>query len=127
MACLFLYEVQKSPVGGWMAAGGGGGCASDRPQDQAIEIGSNISSGDGTARRPGFTAVYGEVFDPEVVTVKVTWDDDLEQQADVIQSSYLIVRPAHGKARYETVTALDADGNEIFTHLQPQPAPGKTE
>ena len=112
-SCLFSYNVYRATTGGWHSGGGGGGCGPQR-QDPALEpisISSGKSSGGPTGI--GYSEVSGEMFDPNIAMVQVTWSDGAQQQASVINRSYLAVRA--GEFDYSKIEALDAEQKVIFS------------
>jgi hypothetical protein len=122
-SCLYMYEVLQMPWGGWSTGSGGGGCTSGdgNQQEQPLSIGASISSGS----KPhdfGLSAVYGQVFVPEIRVVEVTWKDSMMQQVEVINASYLAARA--GQVEMERVDGLNAD-NEIVYSSEPRIDPGK--
>jgi hypothetical protein len=117
--CVSLYEAQRQQLG-WASGGGGGGCWTGGGHSEPIGIGAGQHSGNG---RPGLSYVYGLVYDERVAAVKVTWDDGQEQQGEVVNGSYLVLRA--GAHDYGQIRALDAEGNTIHTQPSPLPAPRK--
>ncbi len=56
------------------------------------------------------------------MTIEVAWDDGRTDLVEVANDSYLVVRK--GCHRYSKIQALNADGKGVYTHEQPEPAPG---
>lgn len=120
--CLFSYEVVKSPVGGWTAGSGGGGCSGAPVDMEAQPIGITGGSGSGEPGDPGYSQVYGEVFNPKVKTIQVSWSDGTVEKVLPVNSTYFTNRV--GQLQWNKVEALDEQGNIIYT-FETNPTPGK--
>lgn len=112
--CLFTYEVFRQGIGTWTMGGGGGSCQSaQNPDDQSpISVGGGSGSG-GRHGSPGYSTVSGEVFQEDIRSVIVTWQDDTTQTAEVINNSFLIGRT--GQMAYKKVEALNEKKEIVFT------------
>ena len=124
--CVFVYEATRRRLA-WWAVGGGGGCG---PADVADVPGSgaaapiHIGSGQNHAMRAdGWSRVDGLVYDDAIARVEVVWEDGTTQGVSVIRGSILAVR--EGTHQYQEVRALDAEGQVVYVHEQPEIAPGK--
>ena len=62
---------------------------------------------------PGVSTVYGHVLVQEIRTVQVTWKDDMMQQVEVINASYMAARA--GQVEWERIEGLNADQEVIYT------------
>jgi len=114
-----MYQVQRR-WGQWVTQGTGGGCGPVGGDGSPVGVSWGRQSVD--VPRPALSHVDGLVYDSSVETVQVTWTDGEEQQAQVINDSYLALR--WGDFELEQVQALDAAGEVIYT-FGPSPAPGK--
>jgi hypothetical protein len=117
--CLYMYELQQSVLG-WRTGGGGGGCGPVGGSGEAIGIGAGQHSG---VERMALSHVDGLVYDPNVRTIEIIWDDGESQQVEVVNGAYLALRA--GEHEYTEVRARNAAGEVVYTHEQPQLAPGK--
>ena len=120
-SCLFLYNVQKTRLGGFMPASSGGGCSNERldPAVSPMTSGANSSSGNGNSD-PGYSAANGQVFRDDIEIVQVTWSDDTTQQVDVINKSYIAART--GLFEMKKVEGLSADKKVLYSsefHVDP--------
>ena len=122
--CLYTYEIAKQgPI--WGPNSGGGGCWTQNivnglPED--IQIGSSQS----TSNQPGdagFSQAYGLVTNPEIVKVKVNWDDGQQEELAVSESTFVSYR--FGLFDMVSLEGLNEKGEVIYTS-NPQVAPGKT-
>jgi hypothetical protein len=64
------------------------------------------------------SAVYGLVVDDRVTSVGLTWEDGLEQQVQVVNSSYLSIRTDAPGTRGASVTALNAEGHALTEYIR---------
>lgn len=123
--CLMLYETHRNPFGMWYSGSGGGGCGG--PVDGAAEEIPAIDSGGGSSAGSddplGTSQAYGIVNDDKIVKVRVTWDDGAIFDADLVNSSYLIMRD--GQFQTTMIEGLDADGAVVERVDWGRPAPGK--
>jgi hypothetical protein len=117
-SCDYVYEVQKR-VFGWTPAGGGGGCSSGPTDDQQI----SLSGGTRSSGAESSSQTYGLVYDPEITSIEVEWDDGMLQRADVINSSYLLVRK--GQNHWTRVSGYDSNEEMVYNQEQSDPPPGK--
>jgi hypothetical protein len=117
--CLSMYEIQRNTLG-WMGGSGGGGCSPAGGDGQVIGIGAGQHRG---SQGIGLSHVTGFVYDEDISTVDVLWDDGEREQVEVVNGSYLALRSrAHTWAELQ---ALNADGQVVYTHQNGPPAPGK--
>ncbi len=112
--CLYYYGTKQNG-NGWNVQGSGGGCDST-----GLRGSSPISAGQGSgwSRDPEiltFSSAEGFVFDDRVTGINVTWDDNLQQSAEVKNRSYLAVRlELHQVIKIE---ALDNNEQVIYTYI----------
>ena len=117
--CLFVYETRKTPVG-FVAGSGGGGCGIGKPPGgEPISVGVGSSGGAGVV----YTEADGFVYQPEIASLEVTWEDGETQMIEVVNGAYLALRS--GRQELAQIKALDADGEVVYTYESPAPAPGK--
>jgi hypothetical protein len=117
--CLFVYETRKTPVG-FVAGSGGGGCGPvSAPDDPPIGVGVGSSGGAGVV----YTEADGFVYQPEIVSLEVIWEDGETQSVDVVNGAYLALRS--GRQELSQIKALDAAGQVVYTHESGPPAPEK--
>lgn len=123
--CLMLYETRRTPLGFWSSGSGGGGCggpiAGIEEEIPAIDSGAGISTNSDNPL--GTSQAYGLVNDENIVKVRVTWDDGAIFDADLVNSSYLIMRD--GQFETTMIEGLDADGAVVEKVDWGRPAPGK--
>jgi hypothetical protein len=120
-SCLFLYNVQKTRLGGFMPASSGGSCSNGilDPAVSPMTSGGNSSSGNGN-NDPGYSAANGQVLRDDIEIVQVTWSDDTTQQVDVINKSYIAART--GLFEMKKVEGLSADKRVLYSnefHVDP--------
>jgi hypothetical protein len=118
--CLAMFYAEKA-VEGWDAHSRGSSCwpaelVQEEPPLQVIR--GQSRSGDQSS-----SDASGLVYDPEITTIQLTWDDGENQELEVIKGSFLSVRA--GQHELQTVNALDESGQVVYTHNIPTPAPGK--
>lgn len=123
--CMMLYETHRNPFGMWYSGSGGGGCGG--PVEGAAEEIPAIDSGGGTSTSSdnplGTSQAYGVVNDDTIIKVRVTWADGAVFDADLVNSSYLIMRD--GQFETTMIEGLDADGAVVEKVDWGRPAPGK--
>jgi hypothetical protein len=119
--CVSIIQVIQRGTG-WDSAGGGAGCRPAGANDMPIDVGGGGLSG--SDRQP-FKYYYGFVYDPNVSTVEVTWDDGEVQSVAVVNNSYLLAR--NGDPEALQARALNAAQEIIFSFDMAEPAPGKQE
>jgi len=122
--CLYTYEVQRMGLG-WAPKSGGGGCyspnqiAGQEPEEIQLGAGQSISDAPGDL---GFSQVYGKVNNPEIVKVRITWNDDTADEVEVINSTFVAYR--FGMFNQRMVEGLNEQGEVVYS-FAPQIAPGK--
>jgi hypothetical protein len=116
--CDYVYETQKRSIG-WVSLGGGGGCSSGPMDEQQVSLGwgGGSKNGDSTSR------VHAIVYDQEINSMEVRWDDEMVQREEVINGSFMAIRK--GKGELSQATGYDADDNVIYRWEAPETAPGK--
>lgn len=118
--CVFVYIARRQLLS-WQDSGGGGSCSPAGVNTDPIGVGAGFNSaGNGMNE---ISHVDGLVFQPEIATVVVEWEDGEIQQVPVMNNSYLAARS--GDHQMVAVRALDESGAVVFTHTVPTPAPGK--
>ncbi len=115
MDCLYSTQTRLSIVG-WQVGSGGGGCSSAPKTEEGqeplpIQFGSGISTSD-QGGNTSLSDVYGLVTNPEIVKVRVTWEDDQTTEAEVINSSFITFRNA--AVGLKTLDGLNQKGESIF-------------
>jgi hypothetical protein len=115
--CLMVQQVRQSLIGDWSPRGGGGGCtgrmigmAADEPRT-GMEVSGGTSSGFDPGD-PSYSHVNGLVYQEDIASIRVKWDDGKVMEAPVINGSYLIVRT--GSAQYDQVEGLNIDQEVVF-------------
>lgn len=121
--CLHLFAATKSKQG-WLSRGGGGGC-SPAGGTQPAEAGLSVSMGQHTGGDLNYSEVDGLVFAPDIESVKVTWADGETQDVEVVNGSYLALRP--GGHQLKRLEGLDSTGEVVYTYEEPGLPPGKRE
>ncbi len=121
--CLMLYEARRTPLRMWFAGSGGGGCGGSVDGTEEIpKIDSGGGSSMGSDDPVGTSQAYGVVNDQNIVRVRVTWDDGAVFDADLFNSSYLVMRD--GQFQSTMIEGLDADG-AVVEQMDWDRAPGK--
>lgn len=122
-SCLFMYETFRI-LGGWAAGSGSGGCTTEQPDpdERAISVGVHRSSGR-DRNDPGTSVINGQIYLDEITSVKITWADEMVQDASIANQSYIAVR--QGSLDFKKIEALDTQGNILFTENWAGVAPGK--
>jgi len=116
--CLFVYETRKTPVG-FVTGSGGGGCGPVNPPDVPIGMSVGSSGGAGVV----YTEADGFVYQPEIVSLEVIWEDGQTQTIEVVNGAYLALRS--GRQELDQIKALDAAGEVVYTQESSPPAPEK--
>ena len=117
--CLFVYETRRFATG-FASSGGGGGCSFGAPRENApISVGQGSSSGAGV----DYTEVDGFVYQPEIVSVEVIWEDGETETVEVVNGAYLALRS--GIQEVTQIRALNAGGEVVYEYESPAAAPGK--
>ncbi|MFO7624107.1 MAG: hypothetical protein R6V73_07130 [Anaerolineales bacterium] len=117
--CLSLYKTAKVSQG-WTAYGQGLSCWPAALIDQEpirVTMGQN-STGESSS-----SDVSGLVFDPQIMSIEVIWDDGTIQDLEIVKGSYLAVRS--GQYSVQFVHAFDEAGELVYSYEETKPAPGK--
>jgi hypothetical protein len=120
--CLFRYEVRKRGIG-WAPKAGGGSCWTSTQADLEADI--QVGMGISTSSEPGdfgFSQVYGLVRNPDIVKVKVTWNDASVEEVSMVNSTFVSFR--FGQFEMRNVEGLNDQGDVIYSFAQ-EPVPGK--
>ncbi len=105
--CETVLETRKTQLNSWKAINGAGLCHEVSPGN-SIPVTSGSSQGDATSQDPGYTTVYGQVRDPQITRVVVTWDDGHSQSVEVQESTYFAVR----EGRF-SIKQIEADNDQL--------------
>ncbi len=89
--CETVLETRKTLLNGWEVINGAGSCDEVNPAS-AVPVTSGSSRGQATPQDPGYSAAYGQVLDPQITQVVVTWEDGHLQSVEVRESTYFAVR-----------------------------------
>ncbi|MEJ2600944.1 MAG: hypothetical protein P8Z00_21610 [Anaerolineales bacterium] len=117
--CLFVYETRRTPVG-FVTGSGGGGCGpTNQPDEAPIGISVGSSGGAGVV----YTEADGFVYQPEIASLEVIWEDGEKQAVEVVNGAYLALRS--GRQALDQIKALDAAGEVVYTHESGPPIPEK--
>lgn len=122
--CLYTYEIEKRNLG-WSPNSGGGSCWTqdiDTGLPEDIQIGSSQSSSNQPGD-PGFSQAYGWVTNPEIVKVRVTWNDGQQEELSVTDSTFVAFR--FGLLTLQNLEGLNENGQAIYSY-NTQAAPEKT-
>ncbi len=90
--CEFVMETDKINFFGWESHGGSGSCHKINDPADTQSITTGISRSGSSPQDPGYSAVYGNVRDPQITHVLVTWEDGRVQSVAVLKSTYIAVR-----------------------------------
>jgi hypothetical protein len=118
--CLALFHAQRA-VEGWNARSRGSSCwpAELVEEEEPIQV-IRGQSRDGLESS---SDVSGLVYNPQVKTIELTWEDGEKQQLAVIKGSFLSVR--EGMHELQALNALNESGELVFSPDIQTPAPGK--
>lgn len=119
--CVSITQVIQRGTG-WDSTGGGAGCWPAGANDMPVDVGGGGLSG--SDRQP-LKYYYGLVYDPNISTVEVSWDDGEVQSVPVVNSSYLLAR--NGNPEALQVRALNAAQEVIFSFDMVEPDASKQE
>jgi hypothetical protein len=117
--CLSLYKTAKDSQG-WTALGQGSSCWPAALMDQDL---ISVSIGQNATDESSLSDVTGLVYDPQIKSIEVFWDDGTIQAVEVIKSSYLAVRS--GQYSVQFIHAFNETGELVYSYQKPTPAPGK--
>jgi hypothetical protein len=117
--CLSLFRTNKGSDG-WTASGQGSSCWSAALVDQDP---ISISMGQQTTNENTSSNVAGLVYDPQIMSIEVIWEDGTTQTVDIVKRSYLAVRS--GQYSVQFIHAFDETGEMVYSYHKPTPAPGK--
>jgi hypothetical protein len=118
--CLALIYSQKG-LEGWNASSRGSGCWPAELVEDEKPI--QVLSGQSRSGAHSSSDASGLVYDPEIKTIQLTWKDGETQVLEVVKASFLSVRT--GMHDLQSVTAIDASGELVYSLEIPPPAPGK--
>jgi hypothetical protein len=123
--CVGTYEVSRTNLGVWRSESGGSGCKGSiggaAEPEEPMEIGGG-RTGQSGPNDPGYSNVNGIAHNKDIVKVRITWNDAVVHEIDVINGSFLLVRP--GEYSMAKIEGLDSSGNTVHK-VEPQVAPGK--
>jgi hypothetical protein len=111
--CLDSYEMVRR-LGSWHTGGGGGGCSSGPDQPPLVEVGQGIS----TKNNRSVSNVYGLVHHEDIIVIDITWQDDLAQQVQVVNGSYIAIREEAVMVKY--LKASNAQDEILYTYEEPE-------
>jgi hypothetical protein len=117
--CLALYRTAKTSDG-WTAFDQGSSCWPAALVDQDS---ISISMGQQTTNENTSSNVAGLVYDPQIMSIEVIWDDGTTQAIDIVKRSYLAVRS--GQYTVQFIHAFDETGEMVYSYQKPTPAPAK--
>jgi hypothetical protein len=110
--CVYIYQVQRKPLGGWDSTGGWGLCHDvTDPTAPPVSIGGGFTPGE-KITDPGLTTVSGLVLDERITSVQIKWKDGQITNVPVASGSYFAAR--EGQPDMETLRALDDSGAVIY-------------
>lgn len=89
--CETVLETRRTRLNGWKVIHGAGLCHEGNPVNSS-RVTSGGSRGQHTPQDPGYSTAYGQVRDPQIIKVEVTWEDGHLQPVDVQESTYFAVR-----------------------------------
>lgn len=118
--CLALFHAEKA-VEGWNARSHGSGCWPAELADEEAPL--QVIRGQSRSGNQSSSDASGLVYDHEIETIQLTWNDGENQVLEVIKGSFLSVRT--GLYDLQTLNALDASGELVYSHEIPSPAHGK--
>lgn len=117
--CISLSTTEKTDQG-WSAINQGSSCW---PAELVDQESISVSMGQNTKDEYSLSNASGLVYDPQIKSIEVVWDDDTSQAVDIVEGSYLAVRS--GQYSVQLVNAFDDMGELVYSYQNPPPAPGK--
>lgn len=103
-----LFQLKNGRV---VLRGGGGGVA--EPIDGVISLSSGgVRAGSG-AEKP-YAITYGQVYDPDIKTVKITYVNGETREAEVADGCYLVIYDGPWKG-VKKLEALGSNSEVVFT------------
>ncbi len=124
--CTFVTQTFRNALGRWQPSSSGGGCSGmpigqPEPPKMPVEAGGGQSGSAGQGE-PDYSHTAGLVNRNDIAKVRVTWNDGSQQEADVVNGSYIVVRT--GRFNNQKIEGLNADGEVVYSN-DPLVAPGK--
>ncbi len=110
--CETVLETRKTRLNGWKVINGAGICYEVNPENSS-PVTSGSSRGHSTPQDPGYSTAYGQVRDPQIIKVVITWEDGHLQSAEVQESTYLAVR--EGGFSIKTIEAYNDQQVIVYT------------
>jgi len=112
--CFYTYQTLQKMTG-WVAANGGGFCKEKQPERQISDLEVMVAHYSGQRPgEPGYTQIYGNINNPDIVKIQVIWDDNVVTEMDVVNATMLTLRNTQLMAK--TVEGLNKQGQVIYTH-----------
>ncbi len=115
-ACLMMTETHHEPLFGWIAGSGAGACAERGSETTNASDPLHLSGGihsRADQKRPPISHVLGRVNDPAIVKVRVVWKDGQSQEAQVVGSSFVIIRA--GGVGMKSAEGLNSENTVVYT------------
>lgn len=110
--CETVLETRKTRLNGWKVINGAGLCHEVNPANSS-PVTSGSSRGQSTPQDPGYSTAYGQVRDPQIIKVVVTWEDGHLQAGEVQESTYFIVR--EGGFSIKKIEAYNEQHEIVYT------------
>ncbi len=110
--CETVLETRNTQMNGWKVINGAGLCHEVSPAN-SIPVTSGSSQGDATPQDQGYTTAYGQVLDPQITRVVVTWDDGHIQSVEVQEYTYFAVR--EGEFSIKKIEAYNDQHEIVYT------------
>lgn len=111
--CEYVMEIDKSKSLTWEVHSGSGLCheINDPTDTQPITVGTSQSSN--FPKDFGYTAAYGNIRDPKITKIVISWEDGQIQQANIQDATYIAAQK--GDIDLDKIEAFDENGKMIYT------------
>ncbi|MDI6710776.1 MAG: hypothetical protein QMC81_05855 [Thermoanaerobacterales bacterium] len=103
-----LFQLKNGRV---VLRGGGGGVA--EPIDGVISLSSGGAEASSGLEKP-YVVTYGQVYDPDIKTVKITYVNGETREAEVTDGCYLVIYDGSWKG-VKKLEALGSNSEVVFT------------
>lgn len=119
--CLALFYSEKA-VEGWNAHSRGSSCWPAELAEEESPL--HFIHGQSRSGNQSTSDASGLIYDPEITSVQLTWEDGETQVLEIVKRSFLSVR--NGQHELKVVEGLDESGELVYSQEIPEPPPDKT-
>ncbi len=110
-----MTETHYGPLTGWIAGSGVGSCTERGNETTDASDPLHLSGGTQSRadqKKPPISHVLGRVNDPAIVKVRVVWKDGQSQEAQVVSSSFVVIRA--GGVEMKSAEGLNAENAVVY-------------